>query len=94
MTIPPWFQSSIQQRLDQVMIEIERRPQLRKLRTDENKAMAALFSGVDYRDWPGFMEWEEKHLHRRATEQEDLYLQGVKDGVQLIVALLGPSPSQ
>lgn len=93
MTPPPWFQSAIQQRLDQVMIQIERQPRFRKLRTDELTAMAAMFSGVDHRDWPGFMEWEEKHLHRRAAEQEQLYLQGVKDGVQLVVALLDTSSS-
>lgn len=34
------------------------------------------------------MEWEDKHLFRRASEHKHLYSQGVKDGIQLIIALL------
>ncbi|MFD1174835.1 hypothetical protein ACFQ3W_00740 [Paenibacillus puldeungensis] len=91
MQIPPWFQSAIQQRLDAVMAQIERQPDLRKLRAEEHEAFDAMFPGVDKTRLPGFMEWEDKHLFRRASENERLYMQGVRDGVQLVIALLNDS---
>jgi hypothetical protein len=37
---------------------------------------------------PEFMDWEDKHHFKLATENERLYLQGMKDGAQLVLALL------
>ncbi|WP_178023439.1 hypothetical protein [uncultured Paenibacillus sp.] len=73
------------------MVRIERQPELRKLRAEEREAFDTLVPGVDKTSLPGFMEWEDKHLFRRAAEHECLYLQGVKDGAQLVIALLGDS---
>lgn len=89
MQIPSWFQSAVQQRVNSVMVQIERQPELRKLRADEHTAFDAMFLGVDKTQVPEFLEWEDKHHFRRATENERLYMQGVKDGLQLAVALLG-----
>lgn len=88
MGLPGWFQSVIQQRLDGVMVQIERQPELRKLRAEEWEAFDTLVPGVDKTSLPGFMEWEDKHLFRRAAEHERVYLQGVKDGAQLVFALM------
>ncbi|GAA3411603.1 hypothetical protein ACFFNY_20475 [Paenibacillus hodogayensis] len=88
MEFPSWFQSAIQQRLDYISTRIERHPDLRKYRAEEGAAFEAMFSGGDNTQWPEFIEWEDKHHLKRALENERLYLQGMRDGVQLIVALL------
>jgi len=88
MEFPSWLQSAIQQRLDHVSARIERHPELRKIRVEENSAFNAMFSGGDKTELPGFTEWEDKHHFRRALENERLYLQGMRDGAQLIFALL------
>ena len=59
-----------------------------KWRVEEKKAFDALFSGVDKMQLPGFMEWEDNRHFNRALENERLYLQGMKDGAQLVFALL------
>ncbi|MEF2966734.1 hypothetical protein V3851_12910 [Paenibacillus sp. M1] len=89
--IPAWFQSAIQQRLDHVSARIESHPEFRKLRAEEHEAFDALFLGVDKSNMPGYMEWEDKHLLRRASENERLYKQGLRDGVQLMITLLNDS---
>lgn len=38
--------------------------------------------GADY------LGWEDKHLFRRAVENEWLYTQGVKDGTQLMIGIM------
>lgn len=88
MEFPLWFQRAIQRRLEYVKAQIERNPELRKYRAEEEKAFEAIFSGMDITQSPKFMEWEDKHHMKRAEENERLYLQGVRDGVQLVVALL------
>jgi hypothetical protein len=88
MDIPSWFQSAIQRRLDYVSARIEHHPDLRKYRAEEEAAFEALFTDVDKTQWPEFMEWEDKHHLKRAVENERLYLQGMRDGMQLVVALL------
>lgn len=91
MELPSWFQNVIQQRLDQIGVLIQRHPELRKSRAEEGKAFDALFAGVNKMQLPGFAEWEDKHHSHQALANERLYLQGVRDGAQLIFALLTDS---
>ncbi|MBN2982253.1 hypothetical protein [Cohnella algarum] len=88
MEFPLWFQDAIQRRLDHVSARIERHPELRKCRDEENTAFHAMFSGVEMTQLLAFMEWEDKVHFTRALENERLYLQGMRDGVQLAFALL------
>ncbi|GAA0136934.1 hypothetical protein YSY43_37750 [Paenibacillus sp. YSY-4.3] len=88
MDLPSWFQNAIQEKLEQVMTQIERHPELCKLRSEERSALEAMFSGVDRTKIPGFMNWEDKHHFKRGVENEHLYIQGLRDGVQLAFALL------
>ncbi|WP_339158614.1 hypothetical protein MKX50_05205 [Paenibacillus sp. FSL W8-0186] len=88
MDIPLWLQSAIQERLERVMSGIERRPELRKLRSEEGSAFEAMFSGTDRTKIPGVMNWEDKHHHKRGVENEHLYIHGLRDGVQLFFTLL------
>ncbi|WP_435924121.1 hypothetical protein [Paenibacillus sp. DYY-L-2] len=95
MEFPLWFQNAIQRRLDHVSARIERHPELCRCRDEENTAFHAMFSGVDMTQLPAFMEWEDKQHFTRALENERLYLQGMRDGVQLAFALLfDPLPSE
>lgn len=88
MELPSWFQSAIGQRLDQVAAWIERQPELRELRVEERAAFDAMFPDTDQANLPEYMAWEDKHHFKRAVENEHSYLQGMSDGVQLIIALL------
>lgn len=94
MEIPLWFQSAIQQRIDVVTARIGRHPELRKLRQEENEAFHAMFPEIFKTKLSGFMEWEDKQHFTRALENESLYLQGMRDGAQLVFSLLAdPVPA-
>ncbi|MBW4841674.1 MAG: hypothetical protein KZY74_19990 [Paenibacillaceae bacterium] len=94
MEFPSWFQTAIQRRLDHVSARIECHSELCKRREEEHATFHAMLSGVEQAQLPAFMEWEEKQHFTRALENEHLYLQGMRDGVQLAFALLSdPIPS-
>lgn len=63
-------------------------PDLSKYRAEEKRAFEALFSHVNITQCPEFMEWEDKHHYCRSLENEQLYLQGMRDGAKLVTALL------
>ncbi len=88
MEFPSWFHNAIQERLDDVSARIQFHPELSKHRAEEKSAFEALFSWVDTMQCPEFMEWEDKHHYCRALENERLYLQGMRDGAKLAIALL------
>lgn len=86
--LPPWFNECIEERLEDIMKKIENDPEIRKLRESEQEAFELMMPNVNKAELDGFMEWEDKHLYRRANENERIYSQGMKDGVQLVIALL------
>lgn len=88
MEFPSWFQSVIQDRLDSVAARILYHPDLSKPRAEEKEAFNALISHVSTKQSPEFSDWEDKHHYRRALENERLYLQGMRDGAKLVMALL------
>ncbi|XID90372.1 hypothetical protein ACF3MZ_17680 [Paenibacillaceae bacterium WGS1546] len=88
MEFPSWFQSVIQDRLDSVAARILYHPDLSKPRAEEKEAFNALLTSVNTKLSPEYMEWEDKHHYRRALENERLYLQGMRDGAKLVMALL------
>lgn len=91
MELPSWFLSAIEHRIEQVTASMERQPEIRKLRVEEREAFDAMFPDADREDrakLSTFMDWEDKHHFKRAIENECLYLQGMRDGVQLIAAML------
>jgi 2,3-bisphosphoglycerate-independent phosphoglycerate mutase len=90
MGLPLWFRQVIQGRLDEVSARIEHDPELNRVRTEANKAFNALFAGMDIGQMPEFSEWEDRHHFKQGIINERLYLQGMKDGIQLAVALLSP----
>ena len=88
MQWPSWFQSAIQERLDGVTARIQFDRSMDKYRIEEKRAFETLFLNVDVADSPEFAEWEDKHHFRQALENERLYLQGMRDGAKLVMALL------
>jgi len=88
MEFPSWFHSAIQERLDDVSARIQFHPDLRKYRLEEKGAFEALFSCVNMTQCPEYSEWEDKHHHYRGLENERLYLQGMRDGAKLAIALM------
>ncbi|MFB5676427.1 hypothetical protein ACE3NQ_08500 [Paenibacillus terreus] len=88
MKLPVWFESIIQHRLDDVSARTIRHPEISKLHKEEYAAFQKLFSDMDIVNKPEFSEWEDKHHYKQALENEYLYRQGMKDGVQLVYAVL------
>lgn len=88
MEFPSWFQNAIQRRVDRVSAWVEHHPDLQPFRVEESQAFEAMMAGLDRTQLPGFREWEDKHHFKLGLEQERLYLQGMRDGAQLMLALL------
>ncbi|MGG1599079.1 hypothetical protein [Paenibacillus naphthalenovorans] len=87
MKFPPWFREAIQKRLDNVSDLIENHSELSRIRENERKAFERLFAGMDIGRMPEFAGWEDCQHLKQAIMNEWLYLQGLKDGIQLASAL-------
>ncbi|MEO2214565.1 hypothetical protein ABGV40_27215 [Paenibacillus amylolyticus] len=91
MKLPPWLQQAIQARLDEVSARIEHDPVLSRVREEKDEAFEGLFAGKDIEQTPEYAEWESRLIISRGVENERLYMQGLRDGIQLTVSLLGVS---
>lgn len=91
MDFPPWMQRAIQARLDEVTARIEHDPELSRVRGGTDKAFEVLFAGKDVGQTPKYIEWENRYIVSKGIENERLYMQGLRDGIQLTVSLLGQS---
>lgn len=91
MDFPPWMQRAIQARLDEVTVQIEHDPELSRVCGETDKAFEALFAGQDVELTPEYAEWENRYIVSKGIENERLYMQGLRDGIQLTVSLLGQS---
>lgn len=54
MREPIWFHDVLQQRLDTDMVQIERHPELRKLRSEEQAAFDAMFANGEKASLNGY----------------------------------------
>ncbi|MDQ0657832.1 hypothetical protein [Paenibacillus sp. W2I17] len=91
MDFPSWLQQAIQARLDEVSAQIEHDPDLSRVRGETDEAFEALFASKDVEQTPGYAEWESLYIVTKGIENEQLYMQGLRDGIQLTVSLLGQS---
>lgn len=91
VSFPAWFLQTIRGRLDEVTAQIEHQNEFELVFEEENKAFQALFATIDIVRMPEFEDWEDKFQLKQAVLNERLYLQGLKDGVQLANALSEPS---
>lgn len=91
MDFPPWMQRAIQARLDEVTARIEHDPELSRVRGETDEAFEVLFAGKDVEQTPEYTEWENRYIVSKGIENERLYMQGLRDGIQLTVSLLGQS---
>ncbi|WKL00537.1 hypothetical protein Q0F98_26370 [Paenibacillus amylolyticus] len=91
MDFPPWMQRAIQARLDEVTSRIEHDPELNRVRGGTDEAFEALFAGKNVEQTPEYTEWENRYIISKGIENERLYMQGLRDGIQLTVSLLGHS---
>lgn len=91
MDFPPWMQRAIQARLDEVSSRIEHDPELSRVRGETDEAFESLFNGKDIEQTPEYTEWESRYIVSKGIEYERLYMQGLRDGIQLTVSLLGKS---
>jgi len=93
MDFPPWMQRAIQARLDEMTARIEHDPELSRVRGRTDEAFEVLFAGKDVEQTPEYIEWENRYIVSKGIENERLYMQGLRDGIQLTVSLLGQSKS-
>ncbi|WP_017689844.1 hypothetical protein [Paenibacillus sp. PAMC 26794] len=91
MNFSPWLEQAIQARLDEVSAQIEHDPELSRVREEKDKAFEGLFAGKDIEQTPEYAEWESQYIVSKGIENERLYMQGLRDGIQLTVSLLGQS---
>ncbi|WP_340027083.1 hypothetical protein MHB71_17355 [Paenibacillus sp. FSL H7-0940] len=91
MNFPPWLEQAIQVRLDEVSARIEHDPVLSRVREEKDEAFKGLFAGKDIEQTPEYTEWESRYIVSKGIENERLYMQGLRDGIQLTVSLLGQS---
>lgn len=91
MDFPPWMQRAIQARLYEVSERIEQDPELSRVRGETDEAFEALFAGKELEQLPAYAEWESRYIVNKGIENERLYMQGLRDGIQLTVSLLGQS---
>ncbi|SEL10244.1 hypothetical protein [Paenibacillus sp. OK003] len=91
MELPPWLQQAIQARLDEVSARIEHDPELSRVHEEKDEAFEAWFAGKNVEQTPEYTEWENRYIVSKGIENERLYMQGLKDGIQLTVSLLGQS---
>ncbi|WP_438496812.1 hypothetical protein [Paenibacillus sp. IHBB 3054] len=91
VSFPAWFIQTIQGRLNEVTAQIEYQSEPRQAFEEENEAFQALFDSIDIERMPQFEDWENKLQLKQAVLNERLYLQGLKDGMQLAHAFTAPS---
>ncbi|MGC5770774.1 hypothetical protein [Paenibacillus pabuli] len=91
MDFPPWLQQAIQTRLDEVSVRIEHDHELNRVREEKDKAFEGLFAGKEIEQTPEYAEWESRYIVSKGIENERLYMQGLRDGIQLTVSLLNHS---
>ncbi|MFC6653370.1 hypothetical protein ACFTAO_02295 [Paenibacillus rhizoplanae] len=91
MGYPAWFIETIQGRLDEVCARIERQSEPRQAFEEEHKAFQALFASIDIARKPEFEYWEDKLSIKNSVLYKRLYLQGLKDGMQLANTFASPS---
>ncbi|MEK4062449.1 MULTISPECIES: hypothetical protein [unclassified Paenibacillus] len=91
VSFPAWFIQTIQGRLDEVSALIEHQSEPRQAFEAERKAFQALFASMDIARKPEFEYWEDKLSLKQSVLYERLYLQGLKDGMQLANAFAVPS---
>lgn len=91
MDFPPWMQRAIQARLDEVSAQMEHDPELNRVRGETDDAFEALFAGKDVEQTSEYADWENRYIVSKGIENEHLYMQGLRDGIQLTVSLLGQS---
>lgn len=91
MSFPTWFIETIQGRLVEVSALIEHQSEPRQAFDEERKAFQALFASMDIAHKPEFEYWEDKLSLKHSVIYERLYLQGLKDGMQLAHTFTAPS---
>ncbi|MBW4081977.1 hypothetical protein [Paenibacillus sp. S150] len=91
VSFPAWFIQTIQGRLDEVSALIEHQSEPRQAFEEERKAFQALFASMDIARKPEFEYWEDKLSIKQSVIYERLYLQGLKDGMQLANAITASS---
>ncbi|MEK3986353.1 hypothetical protein MHB77_23720 [Paenibacillus sp. FSL K6-3166] len=87
MEFPSWFRQAIQKRLDDISAHIEHHPDLNRIGDKERKAFERLFACLDIGRMPEFADWEDHQYLKQALMNERLYLQRLKDGMQLATSL-------
>lgn len=88
MQLPLWLSQAILNRLDEVTATIENESKLREIRREERRMFYDMFENKNIVQTPEFRAWEDQHHYRQSLIQEQLYKQGMEDGIQLSYSLL------
>lgn len=95
VSFPAWFKQTMQGRIHEItaQIEYQSEPKDEYAFEEESKAFKALVESADITHMAEFEHWEDRLHIKQSVLYERLYLQGLKDGMQLANAFTASSVS-
>ena len=91
---PDWFKTALQTRFDEQSFQSLQDPKVKSLREKMQAASKSLKQCLDETVRPCFFKWEEECNYLHGQELEWMYMQGVRDGAQLVLALMDSHKTQ
>jgi len=91
---PDWFKTALQTRFDEQSFQSLQDPKIKSLREKVQTASKSLKQCLDETVKLCFLKWEEECNYLHGQELEWLYMQGVRDGAQLVLALMDSHKTQ
>lgn len=85
---PDWMSEALSARFDQQAIQASKYPPIKKLREQMKETTERFRQNIGDAGETDFLRWEEECNYWHAEEMEWLYMQGVKDGAQMLLSLI------
>ncbi|ALS25066.1 hypothetical protein [Paenibacillus naphthalenovorans] len=85
---PDWLQEALRARFDEQALHSLQLPPIKNLREQAKVSSEQFRRKISEANRAEFLLWEEECNYLHAQELEWLYMQGVKDGAQILFSLL------
>jgi len=89
IAFPSWLKEAMQHRFDELAVQAYHDPKLASTRTRFEKTLDQIKTQLGEPNRVLFLEWEDDNHYIHSAEKEWLYLQGVRDGAEIQIALMG-----
>ncbi|MDB5054971.1 MAG: hypothetical protein JWM44_3021 [Bacilli bacterium] len=88
MTFPLWFNETIQKRLEAISLPMKQDDLIHSENIRFDEVFRSFMAGLDEEMKAQFLLLEELWVGLEGLEKESIYVQGMKDGAQLLLSLL------